>query len=106
MFVRTGQSLQFCLISVNFGLSDPQGFRNRENRPNEQQPPVEGTVTPERNQYQNTHTPDNPGSGTPTPQPTSGPKNGSGSGSGNDGIGSKKKDGSGNDGKGNGSGKG
>jgi hypothetical protein len=106
LFTRTGQTLQSYLDRVNFGLSDPQGFRNRENQPVEQQPPIEVTVTPEGNQYQNYQTPDTPGSGTPTPQPTADPKKGDGTGSGNDGDGSKKKDGSGNDGKGSGTGKG
>jgi hypothetical protein len=106
LFTRTGQKLQSYLDRVNFGLSDPQGFRNRDNQPIEQQTPIEVTVTPERNQYQNYQTPDNPGSGTPRPQPTTDPKKGNGSGSGNDGDGSRKKDGSGNDGNGSGSGKG
>ncbi len=103
------QRLGSYLDSVNRGLSDPQGFRNRENRSNEQSPNIEVTATAQQKQNQNNQifqTPGSPGTGTPEPQTASGQKNGNGQGSDKDGNGSKKKDGSGNDGSGNGTGSG
>ena len=109
LFSQTRQNLQAQLQSVNYGLSDPQGFRDRMKKSNNKAPNLEETATPGANQTQgpnhrqennNSQTPsspgngNNPGSGTPNGQPTPHPQINDGTGSGKNGNDSEKKDGS------------